>query len=175
MISNIEHLKSLIRDIPDFPQPGILFRDVTTLLADAQAFSQVIELLAEHYADADITHICAVEARGYIFGAPLAARLGKGFIPVRKPGKLPAETISEAYSLEYGKNVLEVHKDAADSHSKVLIIDDLIATGGSARAAARLMEKLGAKVVGLGFIIELCDLKGREVLSDYDVYSLLRY
>lgn len=168
-------LKSRIRDIPDFPEKGILFRDVTTLLKDPAAFRQAIDQLTEHFRDTKATHVAAVEARGYMFGAPLAYHLGLGFIPVRKPGKLPYDTISQSYSLEYGKNVLELHKDAVGAGDRVLIIDDLIATGGSAHAVAQLVERLGAQVAGFGFLIELGFLNGREVLKEYDVYSLLSY
>jgi adenine phosphoribosyltransferase len=168
-------LKSRIRDIPDFPEKGVLFRDVTTLLQDPAAFRQVIDQMTEHFRGSNATHICAVEARGYIFGAPLAYNLDLGFIPVRKPGKLPYDTISQAYELEYGKNVLELHRDAVGPGDRVLVIDDLIATGGSSRATAQLIEKLGAEVAGFGFVIELGFLKGREALEGYEVYSLLQY
>lgn len=168
-------LKSRIRDVPDFPEKGILFRDVTTLLKDPAAFRQAIDQLTEHFRGTHATHVAAVEARGYMFGAPLAYHLGLGFIPVRKPGKLPYDTISQSYSLEYGKNVLELHKDAVGPGDRVLVIDDLIATGGSAMAVAQLIERLGAEVVGFGFLVELEFLKGREVLKEYDVFSLLTY
>jgi len=168
-------LKSRIRDIPDFPEKGILFRDVTTLLKDPAAFRQVIDQMTDYFRDSRATHVCAVEARGYMFGAPLAYNLNMGFIPVRKPGKLPYDTISQAYELEYGKNVLELHRDAVGPGDRVLVVDDLIATGGSSRATAQLIETLGAEVAGFGFIIELGFLKGREALEGYEVYSLLQY
>lgn len=168
-------LKSRIRDIPDFPEKGILFRDVTTLLRDAAAYRQAIEQMTDHFRAARATHVVAVEARGYMFGAPLAYNLSLGFVPVRKPGKLPYATISQDYSLEYGKNVLEIHDDALRQGDRVLIIDDLIATGGSAKATATLVEKLGAEVAGVGFLIELSFLNGRECLEGYDVFSLLTY
>ena len=168
-------LKSHIRAIPDFPEKGILFRDVTTLLKEPAAFRQVIQQMTDYYRDSHATHVCAVEARGYMFGAPLAYNLGLGFIPVRKPGKLPYDTISQAYELEYGKNVLELHRDAVGPGDRVLIVDDLIATGGSARATAQLVEKLGAQVAGFGFIIELEFLNGRQALEGYEVFSLLQY
>lgn len=166
---------SLIRSIPDFPIKGILFRDITTLIRDGDAFQDVIDSMVEHYIDADIDAIAAVEARGWIFGAPLAYELGCGFVPVRKPSKLPAEKISVSYALEYGENTLEMHKDALTPGSKVLLVDDLLATGGSSRAAIDLIEKLGAQVVSVAFLIELVDLKGREKLKGYDVYSMIKF
>lgn len=166
---------SLIRSIPDFPIKGILFRDITTLIRDGDAFQDVIDSMVEHYIDTDIDAIAAVEARGWIFGAPLAYELGCGFVPVRKPSKLPAEKIAVSYALEYGQNTLEMHKDALTPGTKVLLVDDLLATGGSSRAAIDLIEKLGAKVVSVAFLIELVDLKGREKLKGYDVYSMIKF
>lgn len=168
-------LKEKIRNIPDFPQPGILFRDITTLLKDPEAFRYVIDKLTEKFKNQKIDYIAAIEARGYMLGAPLAYNLGTGFIPIRKPGKLPWETISEEYSLEYGKNILELHTDAVKKGNKVLIIDDLIATGGSSLATKNLIEKLGGEVVGFAFVVELLDLKGRELLKGYEVLSLVQY
>jgi adenine phosphoribosyltransferase len=166
---------SLIRSIPDFPIKGILFRDITTLIRDGDAFQDVIDSMVERYIDTDIDAIAAIEARGWIFGAPLAYELGCGFVPVRKPSKLPAEKISVSYALEYGENTLEMHKDAFTPGTKVLLVDDLLATGGSAQAAIELIEKLGAQVVGIAFLIELVDLKGRDKLKGYDVYSMIKF
>lgn len=168
-------LARLVRSIPDFPIKGILFRDITTLIRDGEALQETIDTMVEHYIDADIDAIVGIEARGWIFGAPLAYELGAGFVPVRKPSKLPAEKVSVSYSLEYGTNTLEMHKDAIAPGTKVLIVDDLLATGGSAKAACQLIEKLGGKVVGLAFLIELVDLRGRDKLKGYDVYSLIPF
>jgi adenine phosphoribosyltransferase len=166
---------SLIRSIPDFPIKGILFRDITTLIRDGDAFQDVVDTMVEHYVDTDIDVVTAIEARGWIFGAPLAYELGAGFVPVRKPSKLPAEKISVSYALEYGTNTLEMHKDAIAPGTKVLLVDDLLATGGSAKAAIELIEKLGGKVVSAAFLIELVDLKGREKLKGYDVFSMIPF
>lgn len=168
-------LARLIRSIPDFPIKGILFRDITTLIRDGEALQETIDTMVEHYIDAEIDVVAAIEARGWIFGAPLAYELGAGFVPIRKPSKLPAEKVSATYSLEYGTNTLEMHKDAIPPGTKVLIVDDLLATGGSAKAASELVEKLGGKVVGLAFLVELVDLKGRAKLKGYDIYSMITY
>lgn len=168
-------LARTIRDVPNFPIEGILFKDVTTLLKDRQAFHETIRQLAEHYRGQEIDQVVAIESRGFIFGAPLAYELGAGLVPIRKPGKLPAETISVEYSLEYGKNTLQMHVDAIEPGQKVLIVDDLLATGGSARAAIHLAERLGGVVVGLAFVIELTFLKGRDRLKGYDAYSLVAF
>ena len=168
-------LASLIRDVPDFPVKGILFRDITTLIRNADAFQEVVNLLADHYVNLDIDVVVAIESRGFIFGAPLAYELGAGFVPVRKPGKLPADTISESYTLEYGTNTLEMHRDAIEPGQRVLVVDDLLATGGSARAAVNLVEQLGGEVVGVAFMIELGFLHGRDKLEGYDVLSLIYY
>jgi adenine phosphoribosyltransferase len=168
-------LARLVRAIPDFPIKGILFRDITTLVRDGEAFQEAIDTMVEHYINTDIEVVAAIEARGWIFGAPLSYELGAGFVPIRKPSKLPAETISVSYALEYGTNTLEMHKDAITPGAKVLIVDDLLATGGSAKAACELVEKLGGQVVGLAFLIELVDLKGREKLKGYDVFSMIQY
>ena len=164
-----------IRDIPDFPKKGIVFKDITTLIGHAEAFKASLDQLEERYRNTQATAIVALEARGYIFGAPLADRLGLRFVPVRKPGKLPADTITQDYDLEYGSNTLEIHKDALASGEKVLIIDDLIATGGSAAATVALVEKLGAEVVGFGTVIELAFLDGRSKLNGIPVESLLLF
>jgi len=168
-------LARLIRSIPDFPVKGILFRDITTLVRDGEALQEVIDTLVERYSGSDVEVVAAVEARGWIFGAPLAYELGAGFVPIRKPSKLPAQTISVSYSLEYGTNTLEMHKDAITPGTRVLLVDDLLATGGSAKAATQLIETLGGKVVGVAFLIELVDLHGRDALKGYDVYSMIRF
>ena len=168
-------LANLIRDIPDFPIEGILFKDITTLIKNEDAFREVIDWMADQYADSNIDRVVAIEARGYIFGAPLAYKLGAGFVPIRKPGKLPAKVISESYELEYGTNTLEMHKDGVEPGQRVLVVDDLLATGGSARAAINLVERLGGTVVGVAFLIELDFLHGRDKLKGYDVLSLIHY
>lgn len=168
-------LKSKIRVIEDYPVEGISFKDITTLLKDKEAFKESLDVLEKEVASLDFDYIVGIESRGFIFGAPLADRLGVGFIPVRKPGKLPAEIEKVSYDLEYGQNELEMHKDALNKGDKVLIIDDLIATGGSAQATAKLIESQGAKVAGFAFLIELTSLKAREKLSDYKIISLVKY
>jgi adenine phosphoribosyltransferase len=168
-------LGKMIRDVPDFPKEGILFKDITTLIKDPRAFKEVIDRLSDHYAGQRIDLVVAVEARGYIFGAPIAYKLGAGFVPVRKEGKLPAETVREEYALEYGTDSVEMHRDAIRPGQKVLIVDDLIATGGSAAATARLVERLGGEVVSIAFLIELTFLKGVERLKDYDVFTMIEY
>ena len=170
-------LKSLVRDIPDFPKPGIMFRDITTLLSDRVGLRYTIDSLAEKIALLGLTadYIVGMESRGFIIGAPLAYKLSLGFIPVRKSGKLPGAVHSVEYDLEYGTDCLEVHQDALASGSKVLIIDDLIATGGTAKATAQLVQQIGCELVGFGFIIELKDLHGREVLPSVPIVSLIEY
>ncbi len=168
-------LKAYIRDIPDFPQPGILFRDITPLLQDASAFRYTIGQLVERYKPDDLDVIVAVESRGFLFGAPLAYELGKPMAPVRKPGKLPYRTHTEEYSLEYGKNTMEIHVDAVLPGQKALILDDLLATGGTLAASTRLVEKCGGLVSGIGVVIELTGLEGRKILDGYDVFSILQY
>jgi adenine phosphoribosyltransferase len=170
-----EHLKKLIREVPDFPKKGILFYDITTLLKDKVGFATLIDALAEHYLGKDIDLVLGMEARGFIFGPALAYRLNAGFIPVRKPGKLPAATVKYDYALEYGTNTLEIHKDAIQKGQRVIIVDDLLATGGTAEATCKLAESLGADIAGLGFVVELDFLNPREKLKQYDVYSLLQY
>jgi len=167
-------LAEKIRNIPDFPVKGILFRDITTLLMDPDAFQEAIDALLDHYIDEDIDLVAAIESRGFIFGAPLAYELAAGFVPIRKPGKLPADKISASYTLEYGTNTLEMHTDAIEPGQRVLLVDDLIATGGSAKAATELIEKLGGAVVGIVFLIELEDLRGVDKLEGYDVFSLIK-
>jgi adenine phosphoribosyltransferase len=168
-------LDKLIRDVPDFPQKGIVFKDITTLLQDGAAFRQALNQMLKKYLDAAIDKVVAIEARGFIFGGVLAYRLGCGFVPARKPGKLPYRTIREEYTLEYGSNALEIHEDSINPGEKVLIVDDLLATGGTALATARLVEKLGGEVVGIEFLIELGFLHGREKLLQYPVHSLITY
>lgn len=168
-------IKSTIRVIEGYPIEGVSFKDITTLLKDKEAYKKALDLLEEDIKDMDFDYIIGIESRGFIFGAPLADRLDKGFIPVRKPGKLPGEIEKISYDLEYGNNQLEMHKDALNKGDKVVIIDDLIATGGSAKACANLVESLGANVAGFEFLIELDDLKGRENLKDYKVNSIIRY
>lgn len=168
-------LTTTIRSIPDFPVSGILFYDITTLLKNPDALRESIDQLANYYQDKGIDLVVGVESRGFIFAMPLAYRMGAGFVPVRKPGKLPAATASESYELEYGTNTLEVHLDAIKKGQRVLVIDDLLATGGTAKATCNLVERLGGEVVGLGFVIELTFLNGRDKLKSYDVFSLLKY
>jgi len=168
-------LKSFIRDIPDYPQPGILFRDITPLLQNAEALSFVIRALANRYKDAHIDQVVGIESRGFIFGTPLSYMLGTGFVPVRKKGKLPGETISIEYDLEYGSNVLEIHTDAVRPGQRVLVVDDLLATGGTTTGTLRLVEGLVVQVVSLAFLIELTFLGGRDHLKGQDVFSLLSY
>ena len=168
-------LKSRIREIPDFPVKGVLFRDITTLLKDPPAFRAAINTLVDRYRDTRIDVIASIESRGHILAAPLAYELGAGFVPIRKMGKLPADKINVSYLLEYGAETLEMHTDAITPGQRVLIVDDLIATGGSASAATQLVERLGGEVVGLAFLIELVDLGGRAHLPNYDVYAVLQY
>lgn len=171
------NLKSLIRDIPDFPKPGIMFRDITTLLRDPQGLRYTIDLFTQKIVEADLRaeYVVGMESRGFIFGSLLAYKLGTGFIPVRKAGKLPAAVHSIEYALEYGTDCLEVHQDALQLGSRVLIVDDLIATGGTAGATAHLVQKIGCELVGFGFIIELRDLQGRKNLPDVPIVSLVEY
>jgi len=168
-------LKRLIRDIPDFPKPGILFRDITPLLADPAALSEAIERLAQPFAGQGIDVVAAVEARGFIFGSAVAKELGAGFVPIRKSGKLPCRTESISYGLEYGQDMVEMHADAIKPGMKVLMVDDLLATGGTMAAACQLVERLGGKIAGLTFLVELSVIKGREQLGDYPVNSVIIY
>jgi adenine phosphoribosyltransferase len=170
-------LKSIIRDIPDFPKPGIVFRDITTLLSDRDGLRYTIDTLAQKCKDADLVpdYVVGMESRGFIFGTPLAYQLNAGFIPARKKGKLPSAVHAIEYELEYGSDRLEIHQDALDNGSRVLIVDDLIATGGTAKATADLLEKIGTQVLGFGFIIELTDLGGRKKLPDLPIISLVEY
>ena len=171
----LDALKRKIREIPDFPRPGILFRDITPLLADGEAFRAVIDRVAARYADQRIEAVVGVEARGFILGSALAYRLGAGTIPIRKRGKLPYKTFQCTYALEYGTDTLEIHQDAIRPGQRVLVFDDLLATGGTMTAAAELVGKLGGQIVELGFLIELMALKGREVLKEHPVFSLIQF
>ena len=168
-------LKKYIADIPDFPEPGVIFRDVTPLLANKDAYQESIRLISEFAKDKKVDVIVGPEARGFLFGCPVALALHCGFVPVRKPGKLPREVISQSYDLEYGSNEIQMHSDSIQAGQNVLVVDDLLATGGTVDAAVSLIEKMGGNVVGIAFLIELEALKGRELLKDYDVYSVLKY
>ena len=174
-MTDCDSLKKLIREVPDFPKPGILFYDVTTLLKDKLGFAMLIDALTERFLNKDIDLILGIEARGFIFGPALAYRLNAGFIPVRKPKKLPSETVKVTYDLEYGQDTLEMHKDAIRPGQRIVIVDDLLATGGTAQATAKLAKSLGADICGLGFVVELDFLNGRDKLKEYDVVSLLHY
>ncbi len=167
------NLSDKIRTIPDFPKEGIQFKDITTLLKDADAYQEAIDQLVKQYQDKDIDLILGIEARGFLVGAPLALELNKGFVPVRKEGKLPGDKIKAEYDLEYGSNMLELHKDAIEEGQKVLIVDDLLATGGTVEATVDLVEEAGGEVIGICFLMELEFLKGREKLTDYEVFSLI--
>ncbi len=170
-----EPLKALVRTVPDFPKPGILFYDITTLLKDQVGFATLIDALAAHYIGKDIDLVLGIEARGFIFGPALAYRLNAGFVPVRKPKKLPAATISVTYELEYGADKLELHADAIEPGQKVVLVDDLLATGGTMEATIQLVKQLGGEIAGLGFAVELDFLKGRDKFPEFDVFSLLHY
>jgi adenine phosphoribosyltransferase len=168
-------LKQMIRSVPDFPKPGINFFDITTLLKDPAGLQATIDSLATPYADAQVDTVVGIESRGFILGSAVAQRIGAGFVPARKPGKLPAKAIKEIYELEYGKDGLEIHADAIEQGQRVLIVDDVLATGGTAAAATRLVRQLGGKLLGLAFLIELTFLDGKSKLSGESVYSVLQY
>jgi len=168
-------LHTYIRNVPDFPKPGIGFKDITTLLKEGRPFKESVEQLAQKFADKQVDKVAGIESRGFIFGAALAYKWNVGFVPIRKPGKLPAETIREEYELEYGTDSVEIHKDAIQPGEQVLLVDDLLATGGTAAAATRLLTKLGAKIAGIGFLVELAFLNGRSKLPGYEVVSLIQY
>jgi adenine phosphoribosyltransferase len=172
---SVDDLRAKIREIPDFPKPGILFYDITTMLKDPAAFAEAVELMLEPFKGTKIDAVVGMESRGFIFSAPMAIQLGAGFVPVRKLGKLPAETVSVEYSLEYGTNTLEIHRDALSPGQKVLIVDDLLATGGTVLGTIELVQMLKAEVVGLSFLVELLFLKGRERLRDQNVNSVIQY
>jgi adenine phosphoribosyltransferase len=173
--TNMEHLRKLIREVPNFPKEGINFYDITTLLKDPEGFRMTLDALAEIYKNEKVDTVIGVESRGFIFAAPLAYQLDAGFVPVRKPKKLPSEKVSVSYDLEYGQDTLEMHKDAVGAGHRVLIVDDLLATGGTARAVVDLVEGLGGKIIGLAFVVELTLLNGRSRFSGYDVRSLVQY
>ncbi|MGB2867316.1 MAG: adenine phosphoribosyltransferase [Bacteroidota bacterium] len=168
-------LAEAIRNVPDFPKKGIVFRDITTLLKDAKALKRSVDILAEHYQSSRIDKVVGIESRGFVLGGALAVRLNAGFVPVRKKGKLPAETVREEYALEYGTDVVEIHKDAVQRSDRILLHDDLLATGGTMLAAIKLVEKLGGTIVGVSFLIELSFLKGRSRLEKHDVFSIIQY
>jgi adenine phosphoribosyltransferase len=170
-----EDLRARIREIPDFPKPGILFYDITTLLKDAKAYREAIDLMIEPYRDQGVDLVVGMESRGFIFSGSIAYQLGAGLVPVRKLGKLPAETVSVEYALEYGSNTLEIHKDAVEKGQRVLIVDDLLATGGTVRGTIELVERLQGQIVGLGFLVELRFLKGRDRLQGYKTTSVIQY
>ena len=172
---NCDPLKELVRTVPDFPKPGILFYDITTLLKDKKGFAELIDALAAHYIGRDVDLVLGIEARGFIFGPALAYRLNAGFVPVRKPRKLPAPTARVTYDLEYGSDSLEIHLDAIEPGQNVVLVDDLLATGGTMEATVKLVQQLGGNIAGLAFAVELDFLKGREKFADYDVFSLLHY
>jgi adenine phosphoribosyltransferase len=172
---DLTQVKALVRDVPDFPQEGIVFKDITPLLADELAFSTVIDLIVVHFGRGNVDKVVGIEARGFILASPVAYHFGAGFVPVRKKDKLPWETESAEYSLEYGTATLEIHKDAVTPGERVLVVDDVLATGGTARATAELVERIGGKVVGLAFLIELGFLNGRDRIAGYDLFTLLEY
>lgn len=173
---NLAKIKKSIRNIPDYPKPGVQFKDITTAMKNPQIFREIIDVMTAHFAQQKIDYVVGIDARGFIFGAALAYKLGCGFVPVRKPGKLPADTIAEEYALEYGTDKLEIHKDALKKGDRVIIVDDLIAVGGTAEAAAKLVERLGAETVSFAFVIELIELSGRAKLeSRAEVYSLVQF
>jgi len=171
----MENLRKLIREVPDFPKPGINFYDITTLLKDPEGLRSTINAMAKEFEGEQIDTVIGVESRGFIFATPLAVHYGAGFVPVRKPSKLPAERVSISYALEYGQDTLEMHKDAVGEGHRVLIVDDLLATGGTAKAVVDMVEGLGGKIVGLLFVVELDFLNGRQKFNGYDVRSLIRY
>lgn len=171
----LKKIDELIRTIPNFPEEGILFRDITTALKDKEGLKIIIDIFTERYKDKGIDYVLGADARGFIFGAAIAFNIGAGFVPARKPGKLPADTVKVEYALEYGKNAIEVHKDAFEKGSKVLIVDDLLATGGTADAMVKIVNEIGADVYELAFLIELSDLNGREILKPNNVFSILQY
>ena len=174
-MQSYEHLAAAIRDVPDFPQKGILFKDITTLISKPDLFAEVIDIFYDHYKNCKISKVVGIEARGYLFASPLAYRLNAGLVPVRKPGKLPAETVSVTYELEYGTDSVEMHKDAITPGERVLLIDDLLATGGTAQATCKLLRQQGAEMARVAFLVELDFLNGREKLKDVDVFSIVHF
>ena len=172
---SVETLRAEIREVPDFPKPGILFYDITTLIKQPKPFAEAIDLMVEPFKDMKVDVVVGMESRGFIFSAPMALRLGAGFVPVRKLGKLPGETISVEYALEYGTNTLEIHKDAIGAGQRVLVVDDLLATGGTVLGTIDLIRQLKGEIIGLSFLVELLFLKGRDRLSDHDIHSIIQY
>jgi adenine phosphoribosyltransferase len=175
MTTAVSELRNLVRNVVDFPKPGIVFRDITTLIHDPQALRTAVQLMAEPFRNKAVAMVAGIESRGFIFGAAIALELGVGFVPIRKPGKLPADTTRESYDLEYGSDAVEIHTDAIEAGQKVLMVDDLLATGGTMAAACRLVERLGGQIVGLSFLIELEFLGGRKNLGDYPISALIGY
>jgi adenine phosphoribosyltransferase len=171
----LEQIKALVRDVPDFPEPGIVFRDITPVLADPIAFSTITDLIVVHFGRGNVDKVVGIEARGFILASPVAYHFGAGFVPIRKKGKLPWETVDEEYALEYGTATIELHRDAVRPGERVLVVDDVLATGGTARAAASLVERIGGKVCGIACLIELDFLRGREKLPDYELFTLIHY
>jgi adenine phosphoribosyltransferase len=171
----MQDFANYIRNVPDFPVKGIQFKDITTLIKDGELFAQSVDYLYDPFRQSEISKVVAIEARGFIFGAALAYKLNIGFVPIRKPGKLPADTLMEEYDLEYGKDSIEIHKDGIKKGEKILLIDDLLATGGTAAASCKLIERLGGKIVGISFLVELSELKGRDLLKKYNVHSLITF
>jgi adenine phosphoribosyltransferase len=174
-VSSVDDLRSLIREVPDFPKPGIRFYDITTLLKEPDAFREVIDRMADQIGDTKVDVVVGMESRGFIFSAPLAYKLGAGFVPVRKLGKLPAETLEVEYELEYGTATLEIHSDAISEGQRVLIVDDLLATGGTTLGTIELVRRLGGEIAGLSFMVELAALRGRAKLDEYEIHALLTY
>ena len=172
---NADQLKSTIRDVPDFPKEGIIFKDITTLLQNKDALKASIDILVDKYKEEDIEYVVGIESRGFIFGTAVAYNLGAGFVPVRKKGKLPSTTKSVTYDLEYGTDTVEIHEDAIPAGSKVLLVDDLLATGGTAGAVTQLLKEIGSDIVSVAFLIELEFLNGKEKLADYPIYSVIKY
>jgi adenine phosphoribosyltransferase len=171
----IEEIKALIRDVPDFPEPGIVFKDITPVLADPMAFSTITDTIVVHFGRGNVDKVVGIEARGFILASPVAYHFNAGFVPIRKKGKLPWETVDEEYALEYGAATLEIHKDGIESGERVLIVDDVLATGGTAAAAASLIEEIGGKVCGVACLIELDFLHGREKIKDHELFTLIHY
>lgn len=171
----MEDLATYIRDVPDFPKKGIIFKDITTLLSDPYALDIALSTMTEPFLESDVTKVIGIESRGFIFGAAIARSLGVGFVPIRKPGKLPAETVSVSYELEYGEDTVQMHADAVEAGEKVLLVDDLLATGGTMEAACTLVEGQGAQVIGIDFLIELTFLNGRDKLKNNKIFSAIRY
>ena len=172
---DVARLKGMIREVPDFPEPGISFKDITTLLRDPEGLKAMVDSMVSRYTDTEVDLIVGVESRGFVIGTPMALAMGCGFVPIRKPGKLPAATLRQEYTLEYGTDAIEIHEDAVGKGERVLMIDDLLATGGTMEASCQLVERLGADIVGIGFVVELSFLNGRERLGDYRVDSLIQY